>query len=357
MKRTSLKDLAEVTGLTESTVSRALNGYQDISATTTERVREAAVQLNYKPNQMARRLATGVSETVAYVIPQNHSSIAEPFVAQLLQGLDESLSRRGWDLLVSHSPSREDEPDSIRRLISSGRVGGVVLSRPFKNDSRITFLQAAGFPFVVHGRSQQCDDYAWYDIDNELAFKTAVQKLVDLGHSRIGFVGAPLYYNFAQMRLDGYHRALSDNRLSSDRTLVKITELTDDCGERAAGDLLESSNPPTAIICVSDTQAIGVLAAIRHRGLTPGREVSVIGYDGIQFGRHTDPPLTTMAQPLAQSGREIGDMLLAIIDGDNPRQHQQLKRAEMLLRNTHGPVWVPSKSNIHDISEKLTCNT
>lgn len=351
VKRTSLKDLAVKLKLTESTVSRALNGYSDISAATAERVRQAAEQFNYKPNLMARRLATGVTEAVAYVIPQNHSAISEPFVAQLLQGLDESLSQRGWDLLVSHSPSAEDEPDMIKKLISSGRVSGVVLSRPFKNDARVKLLQSSGFPFVVHGRSLESDNYAWYDIDNELAFKTAVQHLADLGHRRIGFIGAPLYYNFAQMRLDGYRQALIDNHLPCEQSLIEITELTDDCGERAAADLLDGDDPPSAIICVSDTQAIGALAAIRSRGLTAGREVSVIGYDGIQFGRHTNPPLTTMAQPLAQSGREIGDMLLAIIDGDNPKQHQRLKRAVMLQRKTDGPVWVAPASNVHDISE------
>ena len=113
MKRPTLKDLADTLDLTESTVSRALNGYSDISAKTIARVQVAARDLGYKPNQNARRLATGVAEAVAFVIPQNHSSIAEPFVAQLLQGLDESLSRRGWDLLVSHAISAEDEEKTI----------------------------------------------------------------------------------------------------------------------------------------------------------------------------------------------------------------------------------------------------
>lgn len=339
MKRTTLKDLATTLDLTESTVSRALNGYSDISAKTIARVQNAARELGYKPNQNARRLATGVAEAVAFVIPQNHSSIAEPFVAQLLQGLDESLARRGWDLLVSHAMSAEDEAQSIQRLITSGRVGGIVLSRPFRHDARIDLLQNAGFPFVVHGRSAVSDDYAWFDIDNELAFETGVKHLAELGHHRIGFIGAPQYFNFAYQRLEGYKRGLQNAGIEFNDSLVQITELSDDAGERAATELLNMSDPPTALLCVSDTQAFGVLAAIRAKGLVAGQQVSVIGYDGLKIGRHSNPPLTTMSQPLAQSGREIGDMLLAIIDGDDPTNHQVLKRAELLIRNSDGPLW------------------
>lgn len=339
MKRTSLKDLASALKLSEGTVSRALNGYADISETTVERVREAAQAMAYRPNQTARRLATGVAEAIAYVIPQNHSSIAEPFVSQMLQGLNESLSRRGWDLLVSHSPAAETDPQAILRLIDSGRVSGIVLSRPFKHDARIDVLRSANIPFAVHGRSVDCDDYAWFDIDNELAYREAVAYLVELGHRRIGFVGAPLYYNFVQMRLDGYRQGLEDAGIAFDDELVEFTELTDDGGERAAGDLLDTSLPPTALVCVTDVQALGALSAVRSRGLSPGREVSVLGYDGLKFGRHANPPLTTMAQPLTQAGRELGDIVLALIDGDDPCSHQRLGRADLIVRESVGPVW------------------
>ncbi len=339
MKRPTLKDLADALDLTESTVSRALNGYADISAKTIERVQSTARELGYKPNQNARRLATGVAEAVAFIIPQNHSSIAEPFVSQMLQGLDESMAQRGWDLLVSHSLAAEDEAQTIHRLITSGRVSGVVLSRPFRHDARIDLLQQSGFPFVVHGRSAKSDSYAWFDIDNEQAFESAAAHLISLGHHRIGFVGAALYFNFAYQRLEGYKRGLHEAGLAYDESLVRVTELSDDAGERAAIDLLNLADPPTAILCVSDTLACGVLAGIRAQGLVAGKHVSVIGYDGLKIGRHTNPPLTTMSQPLAQSGRKLGDMLLAIIDGEDPTKHQVLKRAELVIRNSDGPVW------------------
>ena len=354
MKRMSLRMLAAHLGLAEGTVSRALNNYPDISAKTRIRVQSAAEELGYNANPLARRLATGVAEAVAYIMPESHSSISEPFVSQLLKGLGESLAQRGWDLLVTQSPSAEEEPEMIRRLVTSGRVSGVVLSRPHKNDARIKLLLSARFPFIVHGRSVDCADYAWYDVDSKSAFMEAVDHLVALGHARIGFVGAPTYYNFAQMRLDGYKKALKDNGLAVDEALIQITEMSDDGGERAAGDLLDADSPPTALLCVTDTQALGALAAIRSRNLVPGTHVSVIGYDGLRLGRHANPPLTTMAQPQAHSGRQLGDMLLAIIDGADPREFQELRKAELLRRKTDGPVWTENENTMLNTVEDKT---
>ena len=161
----SLKALAAHLGLTVSTVSRALNGYADISPVTRERVARAASELGYRPNQNARRLSIGTPETICYLFPRVSSSEAQPFVAQLLQGLGEALSKRNWDLLVSHASSATDELAQIDRLVRSGRVAGLVISRPLKNDPRIKLLQDLKCPFVVHGRTASCDDYAWYDVE------------------------------------------------------------------------------------------------------------------------------------------------------------------------------------------------
>ncbi len=336
-KPIGLKALAAHLGLTVGTVSRALNGYSDISVTTRERVQRAADELGYRPNQSARRLSIGTPETVGYVLSRNSNSIAQTFVAELLQGLGEALSKRNWDLLIAHADSPKEELAQVDRMVRTGRVAGLVLSRPLKNDPRIRLMQELKCPFLVHGRTASSDDYAWFDVDGEDAFVTAVDHLAALGHSRIAYVGAPLHFQFVQDRLNGYRRALEGNGLPVDPDLIQIADLSDDGGEIATNMLLDLAVPPTAIVCVSDAMAIGALAAIRARGFQPGRDVSVIGYDGLRFGAHTNPPLTTMAQPLAHAGRRLGDMLLAVIDGDDPRKHQELQRAQLLRRDTDGP--------------------
>lgn len=337
MRRVGLKFLATELGISEGTVSRALNDYPDISQSTRDRVKEVAAKFNYKANQTARRLATGVAEAVAYLMPPNTKSISEPFVSQLLEGIGESLSQRGWDLLVVQASSEKTEADTVEKLSTSGRVSGVVISRPYKNDRRIELLKKNNMPFIVHGRSVDSDDYAWFDVDSTQAFKDAVGHLAGLGHQQIGFIGAPLEYNFAQMRLDGYRQGLMENGLQYDPAFVDHVDMTDDASAAAASAILKAQNPPTAFLCATDTQAIGVLAAIRSAGLIPGQDISVIGYDGLDFGKHTNPPLTTLAQPQSHSGREICDMLLAIIDGGNPVDYQELRSATLVRRMSDGP--------------------
>jgi LacI family transcriptional regulator len=336
-KPVSLKVLAAHLGLTVGTVSRALNGYSDISPLTRERVKHAADELGYRPNQSARRLSIGTPETVGYVLPRNANSVSQTFVTQLLQGLGEALSKRNWDLLIAHADSPKEELAQVERMIRSGRIAGLVMSRPLTNDPRIRLLQDLKCPFVVHGRTASSESYAWFDVDGEDASITAVDHLVGLGHSRIAYIGAPLHFQFAQDRMNGYNIAIETNGLPLDSNLIQIAEFSDDGGEIAANMLLDLPHPPTAIVCASDAMAIGALAAIRERGLAPGKDISVIGYDGLRFGIHTNPPLTTMAQPLAHAGRRIGDMLLAIIDGEDPTKHQELQRAQLLRRETDLP--------------------
>ena len=353
-KAVSLKVLAAHLDLTVGTVSRALNGYADISPVTRERVKRAADELGYRPNQNARRLSIGTPETVGYLMPRYSSSIAQPFVAQLLQGLGEALSKRQWDLLVAHAESSKDELEQIERLVRSGRVGGLVISRPLKNDPRIRLMQDLKCPFVVHGRTASSDDYAWYDVDGEDAFVAAVNHLVGLGHGRVAFIGAPLQYQFAQDRLNGYQIAIKANGLDVNPDLIQIADFSDDGGEIAMNMLLDLPEPPTGIVCVSDTMALGALAAIRARGLRPGVDVSVVGYDGLKFGTHSNPPLTTMAQPQAHAGRRLGDMLLALIDGDDPTKHQELQRAQLLRRKTDGPLHTAAVQTNVSIREDLS---
>lgn len=352
MPRVSLKSLAQHLGLTESTVSRALNDYADISDATRERVHKAAQELGYRPNPTARRLATGRAEAVAFLMSTSRSELSTPFLGQLLQGLGDSLATRGWDLLVVQPPSAEDESETLRKLIASGKVSGVVLSRPLKVDPRVELLKGSGFPFIVHGRTRDADGYAWFDIDSRAAFAEAVDHLAALGHRRIGLIGAPTYLNLAHERLAGYHDGLKANGLPPDPDLVSVAEMTDAGGERATHDLLTRETAPTAILCTNDLQAIGALGAIRAKGLVPGRDVSVIGYDGLWMGQHTNPPLTTMAQPQAHSGRQLGDMLLSIIDGGDPAEHRILRRAELVLRKTDGPAPVAVNENKTELSEE-----
>lgn len=338
MSKVTLKTLSRHLGLTEGTVSRAINNYPDISAQTRKRVQQAASQLGYRPNSNARRLATGKAECVGYVLPwQAGNTIAEPFLGELLSGISAAITDIHWDLNLAVARSAKDELAIITRLAQSGRVSGLMISRTLVHDPRVEHMQSLGIPFVTHGRTASSDSHAWFDIDNFGAFREAVGHLTQLGHSRIAHIRGPLEYNFATSRLAGYRQGLLDNNLDVEPELEANSDMSQNGGYRAMRYLLSLSVPPTALTCVSDMVALGAMKALREQGLMPGRDISVIGYDGLSIGEHTHPALTTMAQPLEAAGKRIGEMLLAVIDGDNPGAHQELWKATLTCRETDRP--------------------
>ncbi len=332
-----LKNLSQHLGLTEGTVSRALNDYPDISEKTRKRVQLAARELGYKPNSNARRLAKGITECIGYVLPASESHLSDPFLGELLDGLTDALSKRNWDLTVAVARSSDSELDIIDRLTRSGRVSGLIVSRTHTEDTRIDFLKKSNIPFVSHGRTADPAGFAWLDVDNEQAFFDAVTHLHALGHRRIAHIGGQETFNFARLRRHGYCKGLEACGLTYRTDYDLSSEMNDHAGFEAMQRLLTLDEPPTAVACVTDMVALGAMRAIRDAGMEPGREISVIGYDGIPVGQHSNPPLTTMAQPLTRAGRRLGDMLLAVIDGQAPGETQELWRAELVRRQTDGP--------------------
>ena len=337
MSDISLKALSAHLGLTNGTVSRALNNYPDIALDTRKRVQAAADLLGYTPNSNARRLATGDAECVGYVLPWRSGHLAEPFLSELLEGLSTSLAKRHWDLMLSVAHSAEDELAIINRLVKTRRVNGLVISRTLSNDPRVKLLQSLNIPFITHGRTQSSKEHAWFDVDNYQAFFEAFKHLVKLGHQHIAFIGGPPEYCFAEARLDGFKAASQECSLELPPSYLEFTQLSIDGGEHAMSRLLALRNPPTAVLCISDVVAIGAMKMIREFGWTPGREVSIIGYDGLPMGEHTAPALTTMTQPSVEAGEQLGNMLLSVIDGDNAVDQQVLLRARLIRRETDAP--------------------
>lgn len=337
MKKVSLKALSESLGLSEGTVSRALNDYPDISEHTRQRVKKTALAMGYRPNSTARRLATGNAECIGYVLPWQSSHLSDPYLAELLDGLTEALSTRHWDLMLSVARSAEDELAIITRMVQTGRVNGLVVSRTLIDDPRVALMKKLRIPFITHGRTGQSDDHAWFDVDNFAAFQDAVTHLTGLGHTKIAHIAGPRQFRFAVDRLAGYRQGLKNARLKYTASFVVKSALTLEGGHLAMQKLLALDDIPTAIVCVSDTVALGAMKAIREKGWQPGREISVVGYDGLPLGEHTHPALTTMTQPLQEAGHRIGKMLLAVIDGEDASQHQVLLRATLVRRETDAP--------------------
>lgn len=346
----TLKEFSETLGLSKSTVSRALGGYSDVSPKTRAKIESAARDLGYVPDPLARGLKRGRVESVGIVIIRGAPALYDPFLSEFLDGVSRSLNARGRDLLVSTAASTQEAIQVYRRLIEARKVDGFILSRTETHDPRIGFLRESGVPFVAHGRTDAPDDYAWFDLDNEAAFFEAVALAADQGHRQIAHIAAPPHMNFARLRLKGFLRGIEAAGIAASNAPVHTAPNLDiESGEEIVRRLLLQPVPPTAIICAVDLLAIGAYSAIKSLGLTVGRDVTVIGYDGLPFGSYLDPQLTTFDQSGGDHGAEVANMLLDLIEGAEPASLQVMKQAKLLRRGSDGtPALTPQ-----ELAEKI----
>lgn len=332
-----ISDLAAELGLTKGTVSRALNGYEDISKKTRKRVMEAATKRGYVPTTQARRLAMGLTETIGLVLPPMPSQPVNTFVSEFINSVSAALHLHGYDLLVHSANSEESEVEPYRRLVQSRKVDGFIIFRTNEKDPRVNYLLNEGFPFVTHGRTARMAEHDWFDIDGEKAFRDATSHLIKLGHQRIGFVGGGKEFFSAQLRLKGFRAMLEESCFEKVPSLEQPGDLTGQGGEIAAQNLLKQTRPPTAILCANDATALGVMKAARELGFNIPEELSVIGYDGIALGAYIDPPLTTLTFSIEESGKEMVNLLMRRLKNPDLPVISKLASAILKLRGSEGP--------------------
>jgi LacI family transcriptional regulator len=338
----NLKELATKLGLSPTTVSRALNGYPEVSKATRERVAAAALRHNYSPNTRAIRLATGRALAVGHVIPiATRHEIMNPVFADFIAGAGETYSRSGYDMLLSVIP--DDEEDRTYRMLKSrGSVDGVIVHAPRMNDPRIAMLNEIGLPFVVHGRATGSgSSYSWLDVNNRRAFLRATEFLLDLGHTRIGLVNGLEFMDFAIRRRNGYLEALAARGMTPDAKLMFSDEMTEIAGFGAARAMLNAPNPPTAFLVASMISGLGVRRAIEGAGLVLGRDVSVIIHDDeLSYMRNgADVPIFTATRSsVREAGRLAAEMLLDIIANPGSAPKERLLEAELIIGQSTGPA-------------------
>jgi len=333
----TLKDIAQRVGVSVTTVSRALGGYEDVAEATREKVLHAAEELGYYPSATARQLQKRRTDTIGFVIPTFGPRFSDPYFSELLAGIGNEAARHNFDLLVStRSPDSPEEEEAYHRLVDGRRVDGVLVVRTRIEDSRLAYLTQRNFPFVAFGRSQANEDFPYLDVDGQKGLRDVVQHLIDLGHERIAYVSAPLNLTFATHRLAGYKQALEESGLAYDEDLVIVGYLTEEDGYQAAHRLLSLPNPPTAIAVANDLMALGAMRAAHEHGLNVGHDVAITGFDDIPLATHAHPPLTTVCQPIYDIGRRVCRMLIQVIKGEPLAERHILLEPTLVIRESSG---------------------
>lgn len=333
----NLKQLARMLELSQTTVSRALNGYPEVSEDTRRRVADAAKRHGYRPNPSARRLATGKTGMIGHVLPTGATVDIDPHFVEFISGLGDYARSHELDLVLSPAEAG-DEETTYRRVAANKHVDAVYISAPRPADRRIILLRQLGLPFVVHGRSEGLDfAYPYLDIDNEGAFHDAARLLVQLGHARIALINGDETQTFAIFRRQGVERALTSAGLFLPEPWARSVLMTEENGYRAAKAMLEMPERPTAIISSSLIMTLGVVRAARDLDISIPGQLSVVSHDDVfaWLRPETFPtPISTTRSSIRAAGARVAERLAARMAGLEDGTRGEVWPVDLIVRGS-----------------------
>lgn len=320
-----------------TTVSRALGGFDDVNAETRQLILAEAQSQNYEPNLVARLLQGQRSQTIGLVLPANGAQFSDPFFSALVTSVGNTAAAAHFDLLISTHSSHPNDIGTYQRLLAGRRVDGMIISRIRQEDARIAYLQEMKMPFVVFGRTNEKNhSYVYIDVDGQEGQSQLTKHFIELGHQRIAYISPPQDMTFAMLRIRGFQETMQHYQLGIPDSYLLEGDLTEAGGYRAAEYLLNLPTRPTAIMTGNDSMALGVMSCIRQRGLRPGVDIAVGGFDDIPAAEHVHPGLTTIRQPLYEIGEQLTRTLLEMIAGHHPKQRGILLKPQLIVRGSSG---------------------
>jgi DNA-binding LacI/PurR family transcriptional regulator len=333
--RPTMADVATAAGVGTGTVSRVLNGGVNVRESTRRRVLEVIERLGYRPSHLAAALSRGTPRTVAILVPH----LTRPSTVARLAGALTVLDEQGYDTIVCNADTPEQRDHHLTALTARHRADGVIIVSIRLAKHRIAAFRRVAVPVVIVDAVAPGVPHTV--IDDVAGGRLATAHLLSLGHRRIGFVGdstarggAPhdLGFTSSRSRLQGYRRELAEAGVDFDPQLVRLGPHSALVAAELAGDLLRRPDPPTAIFAASDTQAMGVLSAAEQHGFPVPARLSVVGFDDIESSALLN--LSTVHQPLEQSGAEGATRLCALMNGAKVRPLRQQLPLHMIRRTS-----------------------
>lgn len=324
----TMKDVAMKAKVSTATVSRALMNPDKVSQSTRNRVEQAAVEVGYLPQATGRNVKRNESRTILVIVPD----ICDPFFSELIRGIEVTAASHGYLVLIGDCAHQNQQEKTFVNLIITKQIDGMLLlgSRlPF--DASIEEQRNLP-PMVMANEFAPELELPTVHIDNLTAAFNAVNYLHELGHQRIGCIAGPEEMPLCHYRLQGYVQALRRCGVTVDPHYIARGDFTFEAGGNALRQLFELPQPPTAVFCHSDVMALGALSWAKRQGIKVPDDLSIIGFDNIALAEFCDPPLTTVAQPRFEIGREAMLLLLDQIHGQNVNSGSRLMDCELILR-------------------------
>jgi len=330
----TIVDVARAAGVSYSTVSRVLSGFEFVNDDTRKKVLQAAEAMGYVVNLQARSLAGGRSNIIGLLAP----AINNGYISEIVRGIDEELARSDYDLMLYTTHRYAGKEAFYVKTIVNGLVDGLILLAPLIPANYMQALPSHDFPLVLIDQANSGPNTTTVDATNWQGAYEATQYLLGLGHRRVGFITGYMEISSSTERLDGYRAALHHNRIPIDETLIVTGDYQSLGGFQGTERLLALPQPPTAIFASNDRSAIGAMEAIRAHGLHIPQDVSVIGFDDIPEASLVYPKLTTVRQPLVQFGQVAVRLLLEKIDAPEKEARRVTLATQLVIRDSCAPL-------------------
>lgn len=347
----TVADVAERAGVAKATASRALGGYGQVSDVNREKIFAAAAALGYRPNELARSMNTGRTKTIGIIVGE----IENVYFSLATRGISDAAREAGYDvILINTDESVQKEIDAVRVLLDK-RVDSVIVSPASAYETgHLQDILDSGRPLVLLDRN--VDGITAPSVETEMtaATEAATRMLLDAGHRRIAFVsalhtdgprftGLPLGVSSVTQRISGLTAALDRAGVAVDPRLIRFRADGAAATRAVVSELLELADPPTAFIASDGPITLNVLRALRERGLRCPADVSLIGFDDLDWSALVDPPLTVIGQPIYEIGREAALVALRQMGVEAPPPAETPFAAELIVRSSVGPPPSPSR--------------
>jgi DNA-binding LacI/PurR family transcriptional regulator len=331
----TIDDIALASGVSPSTVSNVLhNRTSMMNPQTRERVLSAMREMNYRPSPVVSGMHAKATASLGVIFVKDE--LTEPndynYINEIVCGIYPAAMEQEFNVTIFGKFNWPDSRESLRRYCD-GRCDGMILIAPPLGNKLIDAMYERGLPFVVAPDIETAIPHSYVDVDNELAGRMATEHLIGLGHSRIAVLTGSPIQKTAQLRTKGFLSAMESAGLA-DEAMVVPSEYTSFAGYTGTLSLIRESNRPTALFCSSDLIAEGALTALREKGISVPREMSVIGVDDLPAARDCDPPLTTIRQPLRAMGAEATKLLCHQIKQRSHETEQIVLPTELIVRGS-----------------------
>jgi LacI family transcriptional regulator len=327
----TIADVAEIAKVSKMSVSRVLNGQPGVSDKTRQRILEVIEQTGYVPNSGPNVRPVG-SKLIALLVPD----ITTTYMGEILRGVSGAAERLNYGLMLytQGAVSNIQRTSYYLSILGSSLVDGVLLVVPRDYEVIVGDLKQHDLPYVIIDHHSNPGDEPSVTATNRKGVLDAMRHLLALGHRRIGFITGRMDIACSQDRLQGYRDGLAEIGLPFDFELVREGDFLQLSGFRHGQALLQSENPPTAIVASNDIMAFGVMDAAKSMSFTIGQDISIVGFDDIDMASQTYPPLTTIRQPMADMGETALDMLVTLLQGRTMLTPRRELPTELIIRES-----------------------